>query len=339
MKSLRKPYLIMIILSALTVTLAGCSQSEQKQNTIYVIKMSPPDMVEQLKLKQIDGFVAWEPFPSKAIISGYGKILLNSSQIWKNHPCCVVAVREGLNKDVAKVIVFAHIKATEFINDPKNRQKVLKYAAEFTGLDEKTVEMALKNIKFIEFPDEKQLRMYYHFLNSSGLLTKSPKQLGYKSEDEFFSDFLDKSIYDEVKSNDITKLKNKKVRIGYLRADLHQLAFYIALKEGYYKKMGLDVDAKVYANGIEVMNAFKIGELDAAYLGSAPATLKRINEDVKIKIVAGVNNEGSAIVVRNGVNSVKDLAGKRIAIPGFGTVQDFLLRMVANKTRLKVEVV
>ncbi|RLI76971.1 nitrate ABC transporter ATP-binding protein [Archaeoglobales archaeon] len=337
MRGLKIFYLIMIVL---LVALTSCAQP--KQNVVHVIKMPPPDMVEQLKLKQIDGFVAWEPFPSKAFVNGYGKLLLNSSQIWKNHPCCVVAVRDGLDNNVVKAIVFAHVKATRFVNNPENREKVLKYAAEFTGLDEKTVEMALKNIKFIEFPDEEQFRTYYHFLNSSGLLTKSIKQLGYKNEDEFFSDFLDRSVYNEVSessSDTIPKLENKKVRIGYLRADLHQLAFYVALREGYYKEMGIDVDAKVYANGVEVMNAFKIGELDTAYLGSAPATLKRINEDVKIRVVAGVNNEGSAIVVRDGINSVKDLAGKKIAIPGFGTVQDFLLRMVVDKAGLKLEVV
>ena len=337
MRSLKTFHLIMIILLVIIV-LAGCLQGSQ-QNAVYVIKMSPPDMVEQLKLGQIDGFVAWEPFPSKAVVNGYGEVLLNSSQIWKNHPCCVVAVRDGLDDEVVKAIVIAHIKATRFINNPENKQKVLKHAIEFTGLDEKTVEMALKNIRFIEFPDEEQFKTYYHFLKSSGLLTKSIEQLGYKNEDEFFSDFLRKDIYNDVKlKSSIPMHINKKVRIGYLRADLHQLAFYIALKEGYYKEMGLDVDAKVYANGVEVMNAFKIGELDAAYLGSAPATLKRINEDIKIRIVAGVNNEGSAIVVK-GINSVQSLAGKKIAIPGFGTVQDFLLRMVVDKAGLKLKVV
>ena len=334
MKDLKIFYLIVMIL---VLALTGCSQP--KQNVVYAIKMSPPDMVEQLKLGQIDGFVAWEPFPSKAVFKGYGVVLLNSSQIWKNHPCCVVAIKDGLDEDIVRAIVVAHIKATRFINNPENKEKVLKYAAEFTGLDEKTVSLALKNIKFIEFPDEKEFREYYHFLNSSGLLVKSLKQLGYESEDEFFSDFLDKSVYNNVKHNLSVKLKNKKVRIGYLRADLHQLAFYVALKEGYFKEMGLDVETKVYANGIEAMNGFKIGEIDAAYLGSAPATLKRVNEDIRIKIVAGVNNEGSAIVVKHGINSVEDLNGKKIAIPGFGTVQDFLLRMVAAKAGLKLEVV
>ena len=176
-------------------------------------------------------------------------------------------------------------------------------------------------------------------MSSSKILKKSLKQLGYKGEEEFFSDFLDSSFYDEVKHNLSVSKPNKKIRMGYLRADLHQLAFYVALKEGYFKDAGLDIEAKVYANGVEVMNAFKVGELDAAYLGSAPATLKRVNEDIKIRIVAGVNNEGSAIVTKPEIDSIEDLDGKKIAIPGFGTVQDFLLRMVAAKAGLEVEVV
>ncbi|RLI74498.1 nitrate ABC transporter ATP-binding protein [Archaeoglobales archaeon] len=334
MRNLKIFHLIMIIL--LVMILAGCLQGSQ-QNVVYVIKMSPPDMVEQLKLGQIDGFVAWEPFPSKAVVNGYGKVLLNSTQIWSNHPCCVVAVK-NLDDEVVKAIVMVHVKATRFINNPENKQKVLRYAVEFTGLDEKTVEMALKNIRFIEFPDEEQFKIYYHHLNSSKLLTKSIQQLGYENEDKFFSEFLRRDIYKEINNVNMVKA-NKKIRIGYLRADLHQLAFYVALKEGYYNEMGIDVDAKVYANGVEVMNAFKIGELDVAYLGSAPATLKRINEDIRIMIVAGANNEGSAIVVKDNINSIQDLAGKKIAIPGFGTVQDFLLRMVVERAGLRLEVV
>jgi len=317
------------LISLLLVTLfSGCSEEEG----IYVVKLSPPDMVEQLKLKQIDGFVAWEPFVTKG--EEYGKILLKSSDIWRRHPCCVVAYSENFaDEDALKAVVWAHVKATEFIKDGKNREKVIEYASEFTGLEKSVVERALKNIDFTTYPDEGEFRVYFEKLEEYGLLTRDLKRLGYEGEDDFFSDFLRRDLID-------AKLRpakpKEKIRIGYLTADLHQLALYVAIKEGYLDEVGMKYELKQYKNGVAVMEAFKAGEIDVAYLGGAPATLKRVNDDVRIKIIAGVNNEGSAIVVREGINSFEDLRGKTIAIPGFGTVQDFLLRIAAEEHGMKV---
>jgi NitT/TauT family transport system substrate-binding protein len=107
------------------------------------------------------------------------------------------------------------------------------------------------------------------------------------------------------------------------------------LKEGYYEEVGLKVVTKEFANGVMEMEGFKNGEIDAGYLGGAPATLKRVNDDIEIKIIAGANSEGSAIVARS-ASSIEELAGKKVAIPGFGTVQDFLLRAAAEKAGLKI---
>jgi len=41
----------------LAASLASCVQEEKK---LSVVAMSPRDMVEQLKLGEIDAFVAWE---------------------------------------------------------------------------------------------------------------------------------------------------------------------------------------------------------------------------------------------------------------------------------------
>jgi NitT/TauT family transport system substrate-binding protein len=205
------------------------------------------------------------------------------------------------------------------------------------------VKEALKNIKFVEFPDKNEFRNYYKRLEESGYLKKNVKDLGYADEDEFFRNFLYDEIYQYVVSrleNDpswMPEKANATVRMGYLTADLHQLAFYVALKEGYFEKVGIKIEKKEYANGVYEMEGFKAGEIDVGYLGGAPATLKRVNEDIEIKIIAGANNEGSAIVARD-VDSLKDLTGKKVAIPGFGTVQDFLLRMAAEKEGTELEI-
>ncbi len=320
------------VLAVITLALlAGCAQSGQN---VKVVKMSPRDMVEQLKLGEIDAFVAWEPFVSEAVVKGYGKVIATSHDIWPNHPCCVVAARKGVNESVLVAVVWAHVRATRLVNE--GSEKIIDYAVEFTGKSREVVVEAMKRIKFVEFPDEEQFRRYYERLKASGYLTRSLADLGYESEEDFFDDFLYRKAYDYVKAkldadpNWKPEPVNTTLRIAYLTADLHQLAFYVALKEGYFDEVGIKVKPKEYANGVEEMNGFKLNEVDVGYLGSAPATLKRINDDVKIRIIAGVNNEGSAIVARDASN-LSELAGKKVAVPGFGTVQDFLLRMALEK--------
>ncbi|WP_290598218.1 MULTISPECIES: ABC transporter substrate-binding protein [unclassified Archaeoglobus] len=332
---------LIILAVVFAIILAGCQQTEMEKKKVKVVTMSPRDMVEQLKLGEIDAFVAWEPFVSEAVVNGFGKIISTSHDIWPNHPCCVVAISDKSNRDVAVALVWAHVKATRFINSEENREKVLEYASEFTGKDREVIEEALERIRFVEYPDKEEFVKYYRELERGGYLTKKPRDLGYDSEDEFLKDLLYSEFYNYVlerlKENEnwVPEKVNKKVRVGYLTADLHQLAFYVAMKEGYYEQVGLEVEAKEFANGVMEMEGFKNGEIDAGYLGGAPATLKRVNDDISISIIAGANNEGSAIVAKD-AKSLEELAGKKVAIPGFGTVQDFLLRIAAEKAGLEI---
>lgn len=125
----------------------------------------------------------------------------------------------------------------------------------------------------------------------------------------------------------------KKLRIGFLQSDLHQLAFFVAVEKELLKKENIEFDYFAYENGVKEMEAFKAGAIDVGYLGIAPASYRAVKEDVNITIVAGANAEGSAIVARSSftVNSVGDLAGKTVAIPAFNTVQDVLLRLALRE--------
>lgn len=128
----------------------------------------------------------------------------------------------------------------------------------------------------------------------------------------------------------------KTIRIGYLQGDLHQLAFFVAVDKGFFAEEGIDFDRFVYENGMREMESFAASEINVGYLGTAPATLRRIAANVNVTIVAGVNAEGSAIVARYGsaISDVSDLDGRIVAIPGFGTVQDVLLRLALEQSGL-----
>lgn len=332
----------------------GCSsQRLSEKDIVKIVQLSPPDMVKQLKSGEIDGFVAWEPYNTEAVKAATGKYLLKSGDIWQDHPCCVLAVSEQVTEPHLKeALVWAHFKATDFINNPANKEKTLRYAAEFTGKDRYIVLESLAGIKFVKTVDKEQFRNYFNDLDKSKLLKRSLQEIGFSGEEAFGNDFLDQRIYRQVNGKlavnpswkpDAVSLNNE-IRLGYIVKDLHELQLYIGIKEGYFQSVGLtpgkNLKIKPYANGVAVMEAFKTRELDASYLGGAPATLKRVNDDIKIRIQAGANNEGSAIIVGTGagIASVRDLAGKTIAVPGIGTVQYFLLDKAVKKEQLKLVV-
>jgi NitT/TauT family transport system substrate-binding protein len=103
------------------------------------------------------------------------------------------------------------------------------------------------------------------------------------------------------------------VRIGYLQSDIHQLACWVALEKGLYQKHGVDAKvAGIFKAGPEEMSAFAAGALDMGYVGEAPATTAVANGVAKATVLAQVNTEGSAIVVKKGsaIKKPRDLDGE-----------------------------
>ncbi|MCK4783361.1 MAG: ABC transporter substrate-binding protein [Desulfobacteraceae bacterium] len=130
------------------------------------------------------------------------------------------------------------------------------------------------------------------------------------------------------------------VRLGYLQSDLHQLACFVSLEKGFFKQEGVQVEiGGIFKAGPEEMSAFAAKSLDAGYVGAAPATVAVANGVAKVKIIAQVNLEGSAIVVRkgSGIKTVNDLKGKTVTVPGYAQVQDCLLRMALKKADMPLK--
>jgi NitT/TauT family transport system substrate-binding protein len=124
------------------------------------------------------------------------------------------------------------------------------------------------------------------------------------------------------------------VRMGILRNDLHHLAYYVAREKGFFTERGIEVkEVDEFNAGPEEMSAFAAGDLDMGYVGVAPVTTFVGQGMAEVKIVAQANSEGSAIVVRNGLEAedVAGLKGRNVAVPGYSTVQDFLLRTALKK--------
>jgi NitT/TauT family transport system substrate-binding protein len=127
------------------------------------------------------------------------------------------------------------------------------------------------------------------------------------------------------------------VRIGFLTRDLHQLALQVALDNGYFLEEGVRVQLVEFGTGNLEMTGFLAGLVDMGYVGAAPALKTRINNGIAIKLLAGVNLEGSAIVVNPSITTTGELAGKKIATPAQGNVQDILLALASEQAGLNYQ--
>ena len=129
------------------------------------------------------------------------------------------------------------------------------------------------------------------------------------------------------------------IKLGALTGDLHHLPLFVALEENFFAEEGVPINLQSinwFPNGNEVMVAFEAGSLDIAYLGLAPAMAHKLTQNAPIKVVGGVNVNGSAIVVggSSGINSLTDLAGKKVAVPSLNNMQDFILQIALDSVGL-----
>jgi NitT/TauT family transport system substrate-binding protein len=144
----------------------------------------------------------------------------------------------------------------------------------------------------------------------------------------------------KIPNND--KSESKTLRLGYFPNVNHAQAI-IGLKNGDFQKVfdGIDDDDDkndqgnitinefVFSAGPSAIEALFGGQIDAAYVGPNPAISGFIaSSNEGLRIVAGASSGGASFVVRNdaGIESVKDLGGKKFASPQLGNTQDISLR-------------
>ncbi len=335
--------LVLPVLLVGAVFLSGCRQSA---DTAAIVQLAPAAMLDALRASEIDAFVSWEPFGASAVTEGTGDYLVQSSEIWKDHPCCVLAIRtEAGQSGWVPSLLVAHVLSTQVLNDPAAQTRVRELASEFTGASPEVVDEALLHVRYSASLPASGLQSFEDRLASLELIGMPGADGKAAATADFWNQFLAPgalSLVETQLSADPSWTPpappiGTRVRVGYISKDLHHLPLYVAQKEGFLAKTGLiageNLELRPYTNGVVIMQAFQNNEIDAAYLGAAPALLKAINDSVPISVVAGVNVEGSAVVAKcgAGISSPADLAGKRVAVPQVGTVQYVLLRELLDQ--------
>jgi NitT/TauT family transport system substrate-binding protein len=129
------------------------------------------------------------------------------------------------------------------------------------------------------------------------------------------------------------------LRIGY-QPSTHQMAEITAMNKSWWQQdlapLGVkNVSDKVFPSGPPEMAAMLAGDIDIAYVGAAPV-LSAVSTGLDAKIIAGVNTQGSDLVVRNDLDykGPQSLKGQTIATFPPGSIQDTVLRNWLKKNNI-----
>ncbi|MDM5213707.1 aliphatic sulfonate ABC transporter substrate-binding protein [Peribacillus sp. NJ4] len=130
----------------------------------------------------------------------------------------------------------------------------------------------------------------------------------------------------------------KSVKIGYF-PNLTHSATIIALEKGFFEEeFGKDVkiETKTVANGGLFMEAMATNAIDVGTVGPGPL-LNFYVKNPEYHLISGAVNGGAVLVASEGskVTDLKDLDGKKVAIPVIGSTQDVMLRKALQDVDLK----
>jgi NitT/TauT family transport system substrate-binding protein len=125
-----------------------------------------------------------------------------------------------------------------------------------------------------------------------------------------------------------------KLRIGHLSTFYHTAIILMAQRDTN-ARLGAEAEWKLFGTGPAIMQAFGRGELDLAYIGLPPAIIG-IEGGTSVVCVAGGHMEGTVMAGKSrwkghpeieGLEAVlKQFLGRRIGVPGKGSIHDVILR-------------
>lgn len=135
----------------------------------------------------------------------------------------------------------------------------------------------------------------------------------------------------------------KKINFGILRVPNDEtLAIASGIFDKYFKDKGIECNYIIFDSGVQANKALASGSVDFATMGNTNAIIALARHiDVEMIWIHEVLGEIEALAVRNdsGINEVKDLEGKKIAVP-FASTSHYTLLNVLKEAGLsdKVEI-
>ncbi|HEY3426286.1 MAG TPA: aliphatic sulfonate ABC transporter substrate-binding protein [Negativicutes bacterium] len=139
-------------------------------------------------------------------------------------------------------------------------------------------------------------------------------------------------------SSTTKEAKNVTVRIANFPNITHSQALVGKAEGQFQKALGSNtIEWKTFNAGPAEIEAFFAGEVDMGYIGPGPAITGYAKSKGDLQIIAGATDAGAILVTRKDLvlKNVKELSGKRVAVPQFGNTQDLSLRHILQENGLQ----
>jgi nitrate/nitrite transport system substrate-binding protein len=114
----------------------------------------PPEMLANLKARNVDGYLAPDPFNQRAVYEGVGFIFKLTRDLWPGHPCCAFATsKEFATKmpNTFKAVFKSIVDATLFASKMENRKDIAKAISPRNYLNQPPV--VVEQVLTGQFPD------------------------------------------------------------------------------------------------------------------------------------------------------------------------------------------
>jgi len=121
---------------------------------VRIRELPPPNMVEWLKTKRIDGYLSPDPYNQRAVYDGAGFIFKLTKELWPGHPCCAFASTRAFATEMPnsfKAVFRTIVEATFLASKRENRKQLASYLSSENYLNQ-PVEV-LEQVLTGDFPD------------------------------------------------------------------------------------------------------------------------------------------------------------------------------------------
>lgn len=135
------------------------------------------------------------------------------------------------------------------------------------------------------------------------------------------------------------------VKVG-MKQVISDAGILIGMAKGYYKDLGISIEAVQFNTGQEMINQLAAGQLDVGATVSASGLFNAMSRDIPVKVVAdkGINVPGKGyyrLVIRKDlkdtIKDYADLKGRKIAIVGTASLDEIALDRVLQKGGLTMK--
>lgn len=98
------------------------------RDTIFM-ELPLNEVLNKVQKNEVDVVLFPEPYPSLVEYNIATKNLISTQFIWKNHPCCALAIKKSLydrEKEAIKILTSITIKSSYYIDRPNNREELIQ---------------------------------------------------------------------------------------------------------------------------------------------------------------------------------------------------------------------